>query len=238
VRIIIHIFLSTYPVFLEATLLTLKLTVVSLILGSGIGLVFAFLSLSRIKALNYIATFYITIIRGTPLIVQIAILYFGLSSIITFSQFWAGALALGVHSGAYIAEIFRGSIQSIDRGQLEAARSLGMSHPLAMRRIVLPQAFKIAVPTLGNQFIIGLKDSSLVAYVGMQDLWGSGLSEAASNFEQMNTYIVVGLYYLALVLIITYGVNKLESNMDVSGGKKGKRKIKTNKYNESFGIKG
>jgi polar amino acid transport system permease protein len=222
-------------VFLEATLLTLKLTIVSLILGSGIGLVFAFLSLSRSKVLTYIATLYITIIRGTPLIVQIAILYFGLSSIITFSQFWAGALALGVHSGAYIAEIFRGSIQSIDRGQLEAARSLGMSQPLAMRRIVLPQAFKIAVPTLGNQFIIGLKDSSLVAYVGMQDLWGAALSEAASNFEQMKTYIVVGLYYLVLVLIITYGVRKLEGILDVSGGKK--RKMKTNKYNESLGIK-
>ncbi|PET44366.1 cystine transporter permease [Bacillus sp. AFS001701] len=227
-----HIFLNTFHVFLVATLLTLKLTIVSTILGSGIGLIFAFFRLSRIKVLNYIANLYITVIRGTPLIVQIAILYFGLSSIITFSQFWAGALALGVHSGAYIAEIFRGSIQSIDKGQLEAARSLGMSQPLAMRRIVLPQAFKIAIPALGNQFIIGLKDSSLVAYVGMQDLWGAGLSEAASNFEQMNTYIVVGLYYLALVLIITFGVKKLEDSLDVSRGKK--RKIRKNKSNASL----
>ncbi|MEH7349335.1 amino acid ABC transporter permease [Gottfriedia acidiceleris] len=227
-----HILLNTFHVFLVATLLTLKLTIVSTILGSGIGLIFAFFRLSRIKVLNYIANLYITVIRGTPLIVQIAILYFGLSSIITFSQFWAGAIALGVHSGAYIAEIFRGSIQSIDRGQLEAARSLGMSQPLAMRRIVLPQAFKIAIPTLGNQFIIGLKDSSLVAYVGMQDLWGAGLSEAASNFEQMNTYIVVGLYYLALVLIITFGVKKLEDSLDVSRDKK--RKIRKNKSNASL----
>ncbi|PGL70206.1 amino acid ABC transporter permease [Bacillus sp. AFS055030] len=227
-----HIFLNTFHVFLEATLLTLKLTIVSTILGSGIGLIFAFFRLSRIKVLNYIANLYVTVIRGTPLIVQIAILYFGLSSIITFSQFWAGAIALGVHSGAYIAEIFRGSIQSIDKGQMEAARSLGMSQPLAMRRIVLPQAFKMAIPALGNQFIIGLKDSSLVAYVGMQDLWGAGLSEAASNFEQMNTYIVVGLYYLALVLIITYGVKKLEDSLDVSRNKK--RKIRKNKSNASL----
>ncbi|MCK9911784.1 ABC transporter permease subunit, partial [Microbacteriaceae bacterium K1510] len=88
-----------------------------------------------------------------PLIVQIAILYFGISSIITLSQFWAGAIALAVHSGAYIAEVFRGAIQSIDRGQMEAAKSLGMPYPLAMRRIILPQAFRLAIPSLGNQFI-------------------------------------------------------------------------------------
>ncbi|WCK55190.1 amino acid ABC transporter permease [Aneurinibacillus sp. Ricciae_BoGa-3] len=222
----VDIFLSTYSVFLGAVLLTLKLTITSLLLGSGIGLVFAFFRLSHSRPLNYIANLYITIVRGTPLIVQIAILYFGISSVITLSQFWAGALALAVHSGAYIAEIFRGAIQSIDRGQMEAARSLGMPYPLAMRRIVLPQAFKVAIPPLGNQFIIGLKDSSLVAYVGMQDLWGSALSEAASNFQQMNTYIVVGLYYLALVLIFTFAVNKLEMRFDVNALKRKRTKAK------------
>jgi polar amino acid transport system permease protein len=222
----IDIFLSTYKVFPVAVLLTLKLTVTSLILGSGIGLVFAFFRLSHNRWLNYIANLYITVIRGTPLIVQIAILYFGISSVVTLSQFWAGALALAVHSGAYIAEIFRGAIQSIDRGQMEAARSVGMPYPLAMRRIVLPQAFKIAIPSLGNQFIIGLKDSSLVAYVGMQELWGSALSEAASNFQQMDTYIVVGLYYLVLVLIFSYGVSKLESHFDVNARKRKQTKAK------------
>ena len=89
-----------------------------------------------------------------------------------FYSFWAGAIALAIHNGAYITEIFRGSIQSVDRGQMEAARSLGMPYPLAMRRIVLPQAFRQSIPPLGNQFIIGLKDSSLVAYVGLSELWG------------------------------------------------------------------
>jgi polar amino acid transport system permease protein len=215
VLIIVQIFLDTYEIFISAALLTLRLTITSLIIGSLIGLVVAFFRISTNKWLNKLAAIYIELIRGTPLIVQIAILYFGIASVVTFSQFWAGALALAIHNGAYIAEIFRGSIQSIDKGQMEAARSLGMTYPLAMRRIILPQAFKYSIPPLGNQFIIGLKDSSLVAYVGMADLWGSGLSEAASNYRQLETYMVVGIYYLALVLLFSYLLRKLERRLDI-----------------------
>ena len=213
--IIVQIFLDTYEIFISAALLTLRLTITSLIFGSLIGLIVAFFRISTNKWLNKLATIYIELIRGTPLIVQIAILYFGIASVVTLSQFWAGALALAIHNGAYIAEIFRGSIQSIDKGQMEAARSLGMTYPLAMRRIILPQAFKFSIPPLGNQFIIGLKDSSLVAYVGMADLWGSGLSEAASNYRQLETYMVVGIYYLALVLLFSYLLRKLERRLDI-----------------------
>ena len=215
-RTILDILLSTYGVFLKAAGLTLKLTVTSLLIGSVIGLVFSFFRISSNKFLNGAAKAYIGLIRGTPLIVQIAILYFGMASIITFSQFWAGALALAIHNGAYLAEIFRGSIQSIDQGQMEAGRSLGMSYSLSMRRIILPQAFKRAIPPLGNQFIIGLKDSSLVAYVGMTDLWGSALSEAASNYRQLETYMVIGLYYLAMVIIFSYLLSLLEKRLNVS----------------------
>jgi polar amino acid transport system permease protein len=211
----IDILLSTYPMFMKAAWLTLKLTLTSLVLGSVIGLFFAFFRISDNRVLNAIAHVYIGVIRGTPLIVQIAILYFGIASVVTLSQFWAGALALAIHNGAYIAEIFRGAIQSIERGQMEAARSLGMTYPLAMRRVVLPQAFRRSIPPLGNQFIIGLKDSSLVAYVGLSELWGSALSEAASNFQQLNTYLAVGLYYLVLVLIFTFLVNRLETKLKV-----------------------
>lgn len=209
-----EIFISTYPIFLKAIVLTLQLTVTSLILACMIGLVFAFFRISNNKILNGIAQLYIAIIRGTPLIVQIMILYFGITSIVVLSPFWAGTIALAIHGGAYITEIFRGAIQSVDRGQLEAARSLGMSYPLAMRRIVLPQAFRLSIPPLGNQFIIGLKDSSLVAYIGgTSELWGAGLSEAASNFQQLETYVIVGFYYLALVLLFTYFVHLLEKRM-------------------------
>lgn len=212
----LEIFLSSYDIFLKAAVLTINLTLCSLLIGSVIGLIFAFFRLSNSKVLNMVATAYITVIRGTPLIVQIAVLYYGISNFILLSQFWAGALALAIHGGAYIAEIFRGAIQSIDRGQMEAARSLGMSYPMAMRRIVLPQAFKSAIPPLGNQFISGLKESSLVAYIGMSDLWGTALSEAASTYRQLETYIVVGLYYLVMVMIFTFLVNKLEAKLDVT----------------------
>ncbi|MEY8349859.1 amino acid ABC transporter permease [Bacillus cereus] len=209
----IEIFVSTYPTFLKAIVMTLQLTLTSLLLGSLIGLLFAFCRISNNKILNGIAHIYIAVIRGTPLIVQIMILYFGITSIVVLSPFWAGAIALAIHNGAYITEIFRGSIQSVDRGQLEAARSLGMSYPLAMRRIILPQALRLSIPPLGNQFVIGLKDSSLVAYVGMSELWGSGLSIAAGNFKQLETYIVVSAYYLALVLLFTYLVSLLEKRL-------------------------
>lgn len=200
--------------FLEATGMTLKLTAVSLLLAMVIGLAVAFLKLSRHRALNWVANVYIAVIRGTPLIVQLMFLYFGITSIIVLSSFWAGSLALAIHAGAYVAEIFRGAIQSIDKGQTEAARSLGVSHWKTMRLVVLPQAFRRAVPPLGNQFIIGLKDSSLVAYLGVAELYGTALSAQAENFQPFETYMVAGLYYLVLVLIFTLLVNRLESRLD------------------------
>jgi len=200
--------------FLEATGMTLKLTAVSLLLAMVIGLAVAFLKLSQHKALNWVANVYIAVIRGTPLIVQLMFLYFGITSIVVLSSFWAGSLALAIHSGAYVAEIFRGTIQSIAKGQTEASRSLGVSHWKTMRLVVLPQAFRRAVPPLGNQFIIGLKDSSLVAYLGVAELYGTALSAQAENFQPFETYMVAGFYYLVLVLIFTLLVNRLESRLD------------------------
>jgi len=211
---IFSIFQSHGIAFLKATLTTIELTVVSLLIAVVIGLVFAFFKVSNQTLLQKIADLYIFIIRGTPLIVQIMFLYYGISSVFVLNSFMAGALALGIHSGAYIAEIFRGAIQSIDRGQAEAARSLGMSSSLTMRRIILPQAFRRAIPPLGNQFIIGLKDSSLVAYIATTELFNQALSVQAENYMPFETYFVVGLYYLALVLIFTIIVNKVESRLN------------------------
>ena len=208
-------FLDTFDVFVHATGLTLQLTFVSLIIASLIGLIFAFLKISNNIFLKAIANGYISIIRGTPLIVQIMFLYFGIANFLVLSNFWAGSLALAIHSGAYIAEIFRGTIQSIDRGQMEAARSLGMTKVLAMRRIILPQAFKRAIPPLGNQFIIGLKDSSLLAFIGYKELFSTAMSRGAATFRQFESYTIAGIYYLVIVLIFTFIVNKLEKRLDV-----------------------
>ncbi|EST53796.1 cystine transporter permease [Brevibacillus panacihumi W25] len=212
---------ETWFGFLKAAGLTVQLTAVSLVMAICIGLVFAFLRISDSKLLRGFAKTYITVIRGTPLILQIMVLYFGIAKLILLTDFWAGALALAIHNGAYIAEIFRGTIQSIDRGQMEAARSLGMPYPLAMRRIILPQAFKRAIPPLGNQFIIGLKDSSLVGLLGFQELYLTSQSTAARTFLQFESYTIAGLYYLILVLFFTFLLNRLEKRMDVekAGGR-------------------
>lgn len=211
----IQIASDNFTAFANATMVTLKLTFVSLALAMIIGFLIAFFKISGVRPLYGIAQLYITIIRGTPLIVQISFFYFGISAVLVLPAFWAGSLALAIHAGAYIAEIFRGSIQSINRGQMEAARSLGMSYWLAMRRIILPQAFKRAIPPLGNQFIIGLKDSSLVAYIGVAEIYGTALYAQAENWQPYLTYLVAGCYYLVLVIIFTFLVHKLELKLDV-----------------------
>ncbi|OLO42186.1 cystine transporter permease [Alkalihalophilus pseudofirmus] len=213
---ILDIFLRHGVSFLNAAWITISITAVSLVIATVIGIIFALFKISSSKILNIIADAYIGVIRGTPLIVQIMFLYYGISNIILLDNFTAGALALGLHSGAYIAEIFRGAIQSIDKGQMEAARSLGMSYPLAMRKVVFPQALKRAIPPLGNQFIIGLKDSSLVAYIAVTDLFNTALQVQGENFMPFETYFVVGMYYLVLVLIFTKILNRIENKLDVS----------------------
>jgi polar amino acid transport system permease protein len=210
-----EVFMRTYPGFLEATLMTLKITAVALILGTILGLVFALMKISRSKILQTIANLYITIIRGTPLIVQIMFLYFGITQLIVLSGFWAGAIALAIHNGAYIAEIFRGSIQGIDRGQREASSSLGMTRAQSMRRIIFPQALKRSIPPLGNQFIITLKDSSLVYIISVPELFAMANREAAQSYQSLETFLVVGVYYLVLVMIFTYLLKLYENKLNV-----------------------
>jgi polar amino acid transport system permease protein len=199
--------------FLMATGMTLQLTAVSLVLAVVIGLLVAFLRLSKNRPANLVADAYIGVTRGMPLIVQLMFLYFGISSVLVLSPFWAGSLALAFHAGGYVAEILRGAIQNIDSGQTEAARSLGMSRLKAMRLIVLPQAFRRAIPPLGNQFIIGLKDSTLVAYLGVPELFSKAMTAAAANYLPFETYLVAGTYYLVLVMVFTWLVNKLETRL-------------------------
>ncbi|WP_404407200.1 amino acid ABC transporter permease [Jeotgalibacillus malaysiensis] len=211
---LIDVFTRTLSGFLDATVITLQLTAVGVILGCLLGLFFALLKLSKAKPLQMIANFYITVIRGTPLIVQIMFLYFGITEIITLSNFWAGAIALGVHNGAYIAEIFRGAIQGVDKGQTEASFSLGMTKSQTMKRIVFPQALRRSIPPLGNQFIIALKDSSLVYVIGVAELFSLANREAAQSFQPFETYLIVGLYYLVLVMIFTYLLRWYENKLD------------------------
>ncbi len=208
-------FIESYPVFFKGMLLTLQVTAVSILIAIFIGLFFALLKISKVKVLEVIANFYIYIVRGTPLIVQIFIFYFGLSEM-NISGFWSATLALAFHNGAYIAEIFRGTIQSIDKGQMEAGRSLGMTTALTMRRIILPQAFRRALPPLGNQFIIGLKDSSLAAFIGMYELFNVATTAGSNNFDSMTYLLIVAVYYLILVFLLTAVVSVMENKLSAS----------------------
>lgn len=207
--------IASYPIFLKGMLLTLQVTAVSIFIAIFIGLFFAFLKISSNKVLEKIADLYIYLVRGTPLIVQIFVFYFGLTNL-DISMFWAVTLGLAFHNGAYIAEIFRGAIQSIDSEQMEAGQSLGMSKVLTMRRIILPQAFRRALPPLGNQFIIGLKDSSLAAFIGLNELFNVSTTLGSNNFDYMTYLLIVAVYYLILVLIFTILVGMLERKLSAS----------------------
>lgn len=214
---LLQTFLNSAPLFLKGALLTFELSLASVLIGLAIGLFFAFLSLSKVKTLNIISNFYITLVRGTPLIVQIFVLYFGLTNVVKISGFLAATLALAFHNGAYLSEIFRGAIQSIDRGQYEAAKSLGMTSYQTYSRIILPQAFLRALPALGNQFIIALKDSSLAAFISMDELFNIATTQGANNFDQMTFLIIVAVYYLIMVMALSHLVNLLEVRLKRSG---------------------
>ncbi len=208
--------INSKGIFIEASKMTLALTAVSIFIAIFIGLFFALLKISDLKVLGWIANVYIYIVRGTPLIVQIFVFYYGLTSIWMISGFWSVALGLAFHNGAYIAEIFRGSIQSIGKGQTEAGRSLGMSSSLTMRRIILPQAFRRALPPLGNQFIIGLKDSSLAAFIGVSEIFAVATTRGANTFDYMTWLLVSAVYYLILVFLLTMVVSLIEKKMSIS----------------------
>ncbi|GGC93100.1 cystine transporter permease [Thalassobacillus devorans] len=208
--------IESRSLFAEAAWLTLKLTAISIFIAIFIGLFFALLKISNIKVLEWIANFYIFIVRGTPLIVQIFVFYYGLTEIAMISGFWSATLGLAFHNGAYIAEIFRGSIQSIGKGQNEAGRSLGMNRSQTMKRIILPQAFRRALPPLGNQFIIGLKDSSLAAFIGLTEIFGAATTMGANTFDYMTWLLVSAVYYLILVFLLTLLVSFVEKKMAAS----------------------
>lgn len=212
----LEVLVDTKDVFLKAMLLTLELTVVSILIGIVIGLFFALMKISKFKVLELISDMYVFLVRGTPLIVQIFILYFGLSGIFLLPDFWAASLALALHNGAYISEILRGTIQGVDKGQMEAGRSLGMTKVLTLRRIILPQAFRRALPPLGNQFIIGLKDSSLAAFISMNELFNVATTLGSNNFDEMTYLLIVAIYYLVLVALLTFLVNRFEKRLAIS----------------------
>lgn len=205
---------STLPEFLYAGQITLALSAVAIAMALPAGLVIAGLSLSRSMTVKWAGITYIGLIRGTPLITQIFILYFGITTFLMLSPFWATAIALAAHISAYIAEIFRTGFQSISPGLIEASRSLGMSRARTFLRVQGPLAIRVALPPLGNQFIIAIKDSSLAAFVTVPGLFFTARAFTAETFEPMRFYVIVAGYYLVIILILTFLVNRLENHLN------------------------
>lgn len=203
------------PFFLSGTLLTIGLSFAGILIGTLLGLVIALGKMMRNKWLSLPFVCYIGFFRGTPLFVQILIVHFGVVPLILGQSngIVAGIIALSLNAAAYIAEVFRSGIQSIDKGQMEAARSLGMSHAQAMRYIILPQAFKRILPPLGNEFIALLKDSSLVSAIAAPELTYWAQQMGAEYFKVWEPYLTISLIYLILTLSLSAVVNRLERRM-------------------------
>ena len=192
--------------------LTCEITAVAVALGTLIGLFVGIAELSRYWYFRIPSKIYVDFIRGTPLLVQIFIIYFALPIIlgVRVEPFVAAVAACSINSGAYVAEIFRAGIQSIDKGQMEAGRSLGMSWGQTMIHIVIPQAFRRIIPQLGNEFIAMLKDSSLVSVIGFEELTRKGQLIIASTYGSLEIWTAVAIIYLIMTLSITRFVAFLE----------------------------
>lgn len=199
---------------IEGAKMTIVLSVIAQLAGILLGLLAALMKLSKNRLLNAISAIYIWLFRGTPLLVQLIVFATGLYEIgIKLDLFQAALLALSLNEGAYMAEIVRAGIQSIDTGQAEAAKALGMTYGLSMRRIVLPQAARVILPPTGNEFNNMLKSSSLASVIGISELLQSAGNLNHLYFRTLETFTIISLYYLAMTTVVTWGQSWMESRL-------------------------
>ncbi len=197
---------------------TLLVTFFAVLIGIVLGFLVAAVrstydKTGKLKILNILCQIYLTVIRGTPVVVQLLIIYFVIFGSVNIEKVPVAIMAFGLNSGAYVAEIFRSGIMSIDAGQFEAGRSLGFNYVQTMRYIIMPQAFKNVLPALGNEFIVLLKETSVAGYIALQDLTKGGDIIRSRTYDAFMPLIAVALIYLAMVLIFTKLVNMLERRL-------------------------
>ena len=206
------------PILLKGAVVTIEITFCSFILSTLLGLLLALMRVSSNKVASHAASTFINVIRGLPIIVQLFYIYFVLPDLgVSLSAFQAGFIGLGIAYSVYQAENFRAGIQAIDHGQIEAAQSIGMRGGLIMRRVVLPQAFKIALPSYGNTLVMMLKDSSLASTITVAEMTRAGQLIASSTFQNMTVFTLVAMLYLALSLPLVYGLRRLERRLGLKG---------------------
>lgn len=197
---------------------TLKVTIVAVLIGIVLGFLVAIVRSTydkthKLKVLNFICNVYLTVIRGTPVVVQLLIIYFVIFGSFDIDKAIVAFLAFGINSGAYVAEIIRSGIMSIDDGQFEAGRSLGFNYIQTMRYIILPQALKNVLPALANEFIVLLKETSVAGYIALQDLTKGGDIIRSRTYDAFMPLIAVALIYLAMVMLFTKLVELLERRL-------------------------
>lgn len=205
------------PLLVEGLKYTLIVSIISIAIGMVIGLLLCLMKISKSKVLNAIAGIYIWIIRGTPMLVQAFIVFFGFPQLLQLinpsfrlDALTAGIITLSLNAGAYMAEIFRGGIQAIPKGQGEAARSLGLSKSQAYTKVILPQAFKVSIPPLVNQFIISIKDTSILSCIGLAEIVNKAKTYVGSTYQFFATYILVAAFYLVIISVLMILANYLE----------------------------
>ncbi|KZL91545.1 amino acid ABC transporter permease [Clostridium magnum] len=211
-------FLSKYYLFfIDGVRFTILLAFFTVLIGSVLGILLALMRLSNKKILNVISAAYIEFIRGTPILVQLYIVFYGLPNIgVTLPDTVAGIIALSVNSAAYIAEIVRAGIQAVDKGQMEAARSIGMSHTMGMRFIIIPQAIKNILPALGNEFITVIKESSIASIIGIHELMYNADTVRGNIFRPFEPLIVAAFMYFILTFSLSKLVGAFERRMKTS----------------------
>lgn len=216
------VFSEVSPLLFEGLRITVAVTILSLLLAFFLGLGTCFMAISKRAPLRWIAKIYVGLIRGTPLLVQVFYVYFAIPQLmqlngfdVRLTPFIAGTITLTLNAGAYLSEIFRGAIQAVNTGQMEAARSLGLNHSQAMRKVVLPQALRICLPSLVNQFIITLKDSSIISVIGLADIMYQAKIYVGRSMESFATYTWVALFYLVVITLLAYMAKTVEGKVKI-----------------------
>lgn len=211
-----ELIIKYWPLFLEGATTTVLLSFFSVIVGVGCGTLMALARLSSNKFLSKAAKVYIDIIRGTPLLVQLYLVYFGLATVLDLNDFVSGVIAVSVNTTAYIAEIIRSGIQSVDKGQMEAARSMGMPKRMAMRQIILPQAMKNILPAIGNEFATLIKETSIVSLIGIHGLMYSSDTVRGATFTVFIPLLMTAFLYFVMTTTIAFFMDKLERKLQAS----------------------
>lgn len=219
--------------FVQGAITTLALSLIAVVIGILIALLLTIMRRSKYKLISGLSKFYVLVVRGTPMILQLmiwlyALPYLGIripeiplfGDVYGSREFLTAVIALGLNSGAYVSEIFRSGLESVDVGQAEASRSLGMSKRRTMQKIILPQALKTVMPSLGNEFISMIKESSIVSVVGVFDLMYTYTIIKSSTYTVFEPLIIVGIIYLFLTTVLTFALNRVERSFDVTNKNK------------------